>query len=291
MDVIRIVMNYFGKVLSSTLLQITAIFGFFFIFGILLYFISRSTRKTYANSYNEKLDIYMTGWIGIPLHELGHAFFCLIFGHRIHEIKLFSPNSLDGSLGYVSHSHNPNSFYQTIGNFFIGLGPIILGTFFIYLLMYFMLPNFSQISSILSSGEIKNTGFFDLVNNLGILVTYSRKILGTIFAFSNFGSILFWLFMYISFSISSHMQLSPPDLKSMMEGLITIIGIFLFVNMITVLFKIDLTGFIFKYSHFTGVLLGLFMFSLFISLVNFLITYVIVSSIHYVKYGRLVSII
>lgn len=154
-----------------------------------------------------------------------------------------------------------------------------------------MLPNFSQISSILSSGEIKNTGFFDLVNNLGILVTYSRKILGTIFAFSNFGSILFWLFLYISFSISSHMQLSPPDLKSMMEGLITIIGIFLFVNMITVLFKIDLTGFIFKYSHFTGVLLGLFMFSLFISLVNFLITYVIVSSIHYVKYGRLVSII
>jgi hypothetical protein len=38
-------------------------------------------------------------------------------------------------------------------------------------------------------------------------------------------------------------------------------------------------------------LFGLFMFAFFISFANFMVTYVIISSIHYTKYGRLVSIL
>jgi hypothetical protein len=291
MEYVNMLLKYLGKVLSSAFFQIMAVFGFFFIFGILLYFISRSTRGTFANSGNQKLDIYFTGWIGTPVHELGHAFFCLVFGHRIENIKLFSPNSTDGSLGYVNHSYNPDSFYQNVGKFFIGLGPIIFGSFILYALMYFMLPNFNEITLILSSSKIQNTGFFDLMRNFGSLFQYGLKILATIFTFSNFGSLLFWLFLYLSFSISSHMQLSPPDLKGMFEGLGTIIGIFLLINMVTVLLKFDLTGYILKYSHFTGILFGIFLFSLFISLINFILTYIIITTIHFIKYRRLVSII
>jgi hypothetical protein len=171
------------------------------------------------------------------------------------------------------------------------MGPILFGTLVLYGLMYFMLPNFSEMSAILSSKEVKNTGFLDLVSNFGLLFTYGWKILGAIFSLQNFGSILFWIFLYLAFSISSHMQLSPPDLKGMLEGLITIVLIFLFVNMITILFGYDLTGFIFRNSGFTGVLFGLFLFSLTISLVSFILTYLVVSAFHYRKYKRMVSLI
>src|SRR6185437_12024785 len=70
---------------------------------------------------------------GVAIHELGHAFFCLIFRHKIVKMKLFSPQS-DGTLGYVQHSYNPASTYQKFGNFFIGTGPIWFGTLLVYLI-------------------------------------------------------------------------------------------------------------------------------------------------------------
>jgi len=134
MDDVHPSFNFFVQVVTTTLYQFLSLFGFVLIFGLLLYFISRSTRKAFSNSGHSKLDIYFTGWIGTPVHELGHAIFCILFGHRITEIKLYSPNSEDGTLGYVNHSFNSKSFYQRIGCFFIGTGPILFVFFFLYLL-------------------------------------------------------------------------------------------------------------------------------------------------------------
>jgi hypothetical protein len=73
------------------------------------------------------------------IHELSHALFCIIFGHKIQEMKLFSPEN-DGTLGYVNHSYNPKNPYQQIGNFFIGTGPIWGGVLLLYVASYFLLP-------------------------------------------------------------------------------------------------------------------------------------------------------
>ncbi|MGO0916500.1 hypothetical protein ACTPEM_26060, partial [Clostridioides difficile] len=43
--------------------------------------------------------------------------------------KIESKN--DGILGYVSHSYKKDNLYQSIGNFFIGIAPIIGGTIMI----------------------------------------------------------------------------------------------------------------------------------------------------------------
>ncbi|MCX6282297.1 MAG: M50 family metallopeptidase [Bacteroidetes bacterium] len=291
MEYVNIVLSYLGKVLMASFYQILAIFGFLFFFGIILYFFSRSTRMAFVNSNNQKLDVYMTGWLGTPIHELGHAFFCLLFGHKITEIKLFSPNSLDGSLGYVNHSYNPNNYYQRAGNFFIGAGPIFFGSFLLYVLMYFLLPNFNEIKNTISHENLSNSGFFEMLGNLSAALSFGLTLTAKVFTMSNFGSITFWVFFLLAFCISSHMQLSPPDIKNMLIGLVPIGILFLIVNAVTILFGYNFTSNILQLSHYTGILLGVFMIALVISVINFLLTYFILSLFYYPRYKRILSII
>lgn len=290
MQYVNLILDFIFHILASTFCQLVAIFGFVIIFGLLLYFISRSTRKAFANSNLSNLDIYLTGWIGTPVHEFGHAFFCILFGHRITEIKLFSPNSMDGSLGFVKHSYNPESYYQRVGNFFIGTGPIFFGSFILYILIWFCLPNSTGISNLIATNEFKGAGIFEFIKSAGAIFTFGIKLTGSVFALSNLNEFTFWLFVYLSFCISSHMQLSLPDLKSMWSGFLAILFIFLFANMIAKLIGFDLTAYIFHFSRFLSILIGIFILAVIISFINFLATYLILAVLFYKKYGRLLSV-
>lgn len=283
--------DFLGQVGAATVYQFLAIFGFILLFGLLLYFISRSTRNAFTNSDHSKLDIYLTGWVGTPVHEIGHAIFCLIFGHRIIGISLYNPNSVDGTLGYVNHSYNPESLYQRIGFFFIGAGPILFGSFVLYILMYFCLPNYREVSEMISNTNLTGTDVFDLMKSMKAILSFGINLTASIFVIENFGNISFWVFIYLSFCISSHMQLSPPDLKSMWTGLFTILFIFLLVNFTTLLLEFNVTAYILNLSRFLGTMIGIFILALFISLINFSITYIVLSIIHYRKYRRLLSIL
>ena len=58
------------------------------------------------------------------------------------EIRLFQPDLETGVLGYVNHSYNKRNMYKVLGNYFIGVAPIVAcfwfqGCFVLYyLLMY-----------------------------------------------------------------------------------------------------------------------------------------------------------
>jgi len=291
MQYISISLDFLGKVVIASLYQFFAIFGFILLFGIILYFISRSTRKIFTNSDNSKLDIYFTGWIGAPVHEMGHAIFCLLFGHCINEIRLYQPNSLDGTLGYVNHSYNPGSLYQKIGFFFIGTGPILFGSFILYALLYYCLPNYNEISKIISNSNLSGSDIFDFMKSTGSILTFGIKLTANVFALKNFGVLSFWVFIYLSFCISSHMQLSPPDLKSMWSGLMTILSVFLIVNFVALLLGFNVTIYILKFSRFFDTAIGIFILAIFISIFNFLVTYFVLSIFYYRKYRRLLSIL
>jgi len=103
------------------------------VLSIFVHFSSSIIEKESIRIFGIHLYLYLFAWIGTACHELGHALFCVIFRHKITELKLFSPDTKTGTLGYVSHTYEPGSIYQTIGNFFIGIGPILLGSLAIYL--------------------------------------------------------------------------------------------------------------------------------------------------------------
>jgi hypothetical protein len=67
------------------------------------------------------------------LHEASHAVMCIIFNHQITQFKPFPVERKTGGTGYVSHRWNSRSTYQSIGNFFIGIAPMITGYAIIYL--------------------------------------------------------------------------------------------------------------------------------------------------------------
>lgn len=305
MENINTILDFLKLVVFTTFSQLFWLLGLLFVFGLLLYVFARFTRVTYVKSAGYKMDIIFTGWIGTPVHELGHAIFCLLFGHKIVEMKLYSPNSDDGTLGYVNHAYNPGSTYQKIGNFFIGVGPIIFGSVVLYALLYYLVPNMqevfrnieSQSGSLIKGVQGEYTG---LVSSLGAT---TKETLISLFNTSNFSDYRFWIFIYISICVASHMELSPPDIKGAKGGLISLIIFFLVLNLI--ILGIEAAGFSHYFGNWwqyvklenyatsinkvLGTLGSLFVFATIISGLNFVVTYILMSVYNIIRGKGLIN--
>lgn len=299
------VLEFLKAVAVVTATQLMWILGTLFVFGFILYLLARFTRTTYAKTVGWKLDVVATGWIGTPVHELGHALFCLIFRHKIVEMKLFSPNSTDGTIGYVNHSYDKTSIYQRIGNFFIGVGPIIFGAVVLYAALYYLLPNAKEVmagidaqSKVMAHANQSSFGaIFDSLKGTAIAT------LDSLFTWSNFSHLLFWVFLYIAVCISSHMELSPPDIKGALSGLITIVLFFLLVN--TIIMLLEVTGVSSHFGHwwsyikiesyggvinkYVGMFAALFIFAGIISALNFIFSYVVLNIYSLIKGDGMVN--
>ncbi|MCS9984829.1 hypothetical protein EFL35_07700 [Weissella paramesenteroides] len=89
--------------------------------------ITSRTNQHLVNRFGYQAPIIFS-WLGIMVHELSHAGMALLFGHKINRLVLLTnPFQLDqeNRLGYVAYSWQPKNKYQQLGNFFIGLAPII----------------------------------------------------------------------------------------------------------------------------------------------------------------------
>ena len=71
--------------LINTLIQIGLFVLSIYVIGFIIAIINKIFYKLTGYS---KAFIYGTGIIGTPIHELSHALFCVIFRHKILEIKL-----------------------------------------------------------------------------------------------------------------------------------------------------------------------------------------------------------
>ena len=165
-----------------------------------------------------------TGCIGTPIHELGHAFFCLVFGHKIVEMKLFSPDKQSGTVGYVKHTYNDKNLYQRMGLFFIGVGPIIFGSGILLLLMYFLVqPAFASLTdamATLSAGDYAMSEYFALIGN-GF-----GGFFETLFSSELISTWQWWVMLILGCLIAIHMNLSKADIDGAKLGLLLTVALF-----------------------------------------------------------------
>ena len=111
------ILNYLLNVLQSTCHQLFILFGPLLVLVVLLHLSAMMTARQSVRFWGRDLFLYGFAWLGCSVHELSHAFFAIIFGHKITEVELFKPDKNGESLGHVSHSYNKKSIYQKTGNF------------------------------------------------------------------------------------------------------------------------------------------------------------------------------
>ena len=287
-------------IFSKTVIDLFQLFGSIIIFGFVLYVLSSITRRIFAKTLGSKIEVYITGWIGTPIHELSHALFCLLFRHKINDIKLF--NTKSDTIGYVLHSYDSRSWYQQIGNFFIGVGPIIVGTLIVYLLFLLLAPELKENVFAMPSIKYKqvfNSEILSIVYyTISSIFIYTYNIfvniIKNIIVNSSFKSITFWIFLYFSIAIASHMELSPADISHAWKGIIVIFAVSLIFNtfliIMKVFFKFDIPSSFYVFiNRILTTYNMLLIFSCIISLFNVIVSYIILTPINVIRDGSFIN--
>lgn len=221
-------------ILLSFLQQLLLTVGVIVLFGFIIA-LCRRGFVSIAGNVGYRI-IIATSIVGTPIHELSHALACIIFGHKIEDMKLFQSPSADGTLGYVTHSFNPNNLYQKIGNFFIGIAPILGGSAVLLLMTYYMVPNIATEFSIILRG-IHLSGEFLSFSTLSTYVGVTVELIGAIFDYNNFANIWYWVFIVLAVMIASHMELSLADIKGGLGGFLALSVLLLVVDVVLGLFS------------------------------------------------------
>lgn len=210
--------------------------GIFLIFGLLFKLLSSEIQKLEINLFG--LFSYIIIYPFVVIHELAHLIMALIFTNRITEVKLLNFSN-DGTLGYVSFAKVNSNFkirnlYQNIGDFYVGLAPIIIGSGLFLITSKFI--NNDLFKSIIKLSE-KNETIFDLLA--------SFRNLNNLQYLFNFNLILFIL---IIFSISSLFLLSKSDWEGCLQGIPYLVITMFIINV----FSIHLLGSLIFQNGFTS---------------------------------------
>lgn len=271
-------MIYIVEIFKISIINIFCFIGIFIIFGLVFSIIENLNNKFIFLSFG-KTGVIVTGAIGTFIHELSHLIMCLIFMHKINSVKFFRPieSKNDGVLGYVNHSYKKDNIYQSIGNFFIGIAPIIGGTMMIIFLFRMILPD----SYIKITQSIDLKLYVSMINNFNIagftqiILDDVSNFVKTILLTPDIYSLRYFIFMFLMYSISTHMSLSHADLKSSLKGLSFIVIIIFAISLITYLFglnSLNMSSLIVKYNIFVSFFMTI---GLIFSIVTLIISYIL----------------
>lgn len=103
--------------IENYLFQLLFSVGIIIVFGFLIAELNRAWCRMLGSK--GMIAMRITGAIGTPIHETGHAIFCIIFAHKIKGIKLYSLDTSTGVLGYVNHAYNKRIFINKSATFLL----------------------------------------------------------------------------------------------------------------------------------------------------------------------------
>ncbi len=245
--------DFFIVFLKNELKLLCLFPGTMILCGLLVWLSARAVLHLFCGNR----VFHITAAIGTPVHELGHALFCPIFGHRIDKLRLWSPSAEDGLYGYVNHSYSRRSLWANLGNLFISAGPIFSGMGVVVLTLILCYPAqweafFAAIGQIGEPEEILKT----LPRHLGMLIASVPS------AFSEH-PVLACIGLVVMLSVALHISLSVQDIKTSGTGLLIYVLLSLPVTALLMLFGLTdaVHGFLVR-----GICLMLSLFSLVLAL-------------------------
>ena len=180
------------------------------LFAVVIHWLERFTQRRLAERFGWK-SVLWTGWLGTPVHELSHALMCHAFGHRVDEIVLFEPDPESGRLGYVRHSYKQKNWFEEMGNFFIGIAPLVGGCIAMVILLWLFYPTavHAAIQSVNSDPDATMwSGTMSAVTGL----------LDEVVTLEHVATIRFWVFLYLILCVGSHMAPSASDYRGGLRG-------------------------------------------------------------------------
>jgi len=163
---------------------------------VVLQLISVLLARATQRLLGRRLWLVLFGWLGTIVHEGAHVAACLLCGHRVLRIRWFDPWEREGSLGSAEHGYDSRSVVHQMGNVVIGIAPLVVGAALIALAAWHL---------------------------LGVRDFRAWSIA--------WRSVPLWqsaLFVYLSVSIGSSMQLSRSDLRGTSRGAV-LLSLLLFV--------------------------------------------------------------
>jgi hypothetical protein len=167
-----------------------------------------------------RVYVYLFGWLGSAVHELGHAFFCVLFCHKITKIKLFDPSFSNGCLGYVRHSYTPN-LYTRIGSTFISIGPIVSGALVICIAGWMLVD--LEFTHFLEPNPTPLTAPKNLFSFYTTLLIVGAGIVDQVLVPDLLTNWKFYIFLFVAVSVGSSMTLSKSDASGAFWGVCTIV--------------------------------------------------------------------
>ena len=201
-----IIKRYFYAVVSTI--------GVFVLFGLILDQLEAIiyTRMASATGHNMVL---ITGIVGTPLHEIAHWLGCKLFGFKVIDVDLFRPiaSKTDGILGYVTYATATDTWWKKLGCFVTGMAPMIMGSVFMILIVWLVIPEVFQTTkkSIEERGKDK----------IPVLSCWWAAFSGFwkgMFSLRKWGILRGILCLYLITSTAMHMTVSGPDIKSATVG-------------------------------------------------------------------------
>ncbi len=226
-------LRYGGAALAASLIELALLLGPALVLAVALHALGDLvTRHTTRHLGGAAYAIF--GWPGTIVHELGHAVFCLLFGHRITGMRLFDFAPRDGTRGHVAHTFDPTNPWQQVGNFFIGVGPILFGTLVIVAAARWLLgpAAFAPLAAPLPVGGAVHT----VAEGLGLagrVAGGALTSLGTLLDPHRWSDWRIWLFLYLAFAVGGSISLSGADLKGALAGFVALLGVVLLANLAT----------------------------------------------------------
>jgi hypothetical protein len=181
------------------------------VWGLLVHACAVAFRRLTGRGAGTVFDV--TAVLGTPVHELGHAAMCLLFGHKITRMKLWSPRVKGGLYGYVEHSYHRKNLWARMGNLFIGMGPLFSGLGVVVLTLWLCFPT-AWDSYLATTGAVLSTEaeLGELLRCVSVLPRDLLLSFGTDPLRSIFGTA-------VMLSVALHISMSWQDVKGSLRAL------------------------------------------------------------------------